>query len=249
MYAQIYRSAHIEKDGFSDDDVPGGPWEDGQPPWEIQADQLTLRFRAGGEASNFFQRLFKIAFSIDRGDQIIKLPGQYRLMPNTAIRADLQLGLTLTSAAREDADIGQTLCDGQPRPQGDGNPRVVVEYRKCSAYKHQTGWQDLVHPKTGCLSSSTVGIQGPLNPGAVVRHNAFSAPTKIDEPVERLLPLYFALVGCIALPVNRGVGVLLIPEVDDLRRFSVAVPCLPPAIVCSRSLLARLTPVCTCRCE
>ena len=164
VYAQIYRARIREGWFFGDDDVPGGPWEDGQPPWEIQADQLTLRFRAGGEASNFFQRLFKIAFSIDRGDQIIKLPGQYRLMPNTAILADLQLGLTLTFLQHgKTRTLAKDFATADHDPEGDGNPRVVVEYRKCSAYKHQTGWQDLVHPKTGCLSSSTVGIQGPLN--------------------------------------------------------------------------------------
>src|SRR5262249_28590919 len=82
--------------------------------------------------------------------------------------------------------------------------------------------------KTGTLVASSVDVSGPLNPGAVVRHVAFTADTGIAEPVERALPLYFALVGCLALPVNRGVGVLVVPDVEDLTAFLRDRPLLTP---------------------
>jgi CRISPR-associated protein Cas8a1/Csx13 len=43
-----------------------------------------------------------------------------------------------------------------------------------------------------------------------------------------MLPLYFALVGCLALPVNRGVAALLIPDVTDLTEFVWDRPAMTP---------------------
>jgi CRISPR-associated protein Cas8a1/Csx13 len=43
-----------------------------------------------------------------------------------------------------------------------------------------------------------------------------------------MLPLYFAMVGCLALPVNRGVAVLLVPEVDNLLSFAIERPLMTP---------------------
>jgi CRISPR-associated protein Cas8a1/Csx13 len=220
-----YIERAYQQGALSDDEVPGGPWTVDRPPWDVEPDRITLKFGQPASARAFLKNLFAIGFGLEPHDKLIRLPGQYDLAPNSAVRSDLQLGLTLTFLQH-----GKTrLLAKEPTtathdPDGNGVPGVIVEYRQCSGYKHQKGWEDCVNAKTGCLSGTTVGIEGPLNPGAVVRHNAFSAPTKIDEPVERLLPLYFALVGCVALPVNRGVGVLLIPEVDDLESFAFARP-------------------------
>ena len=67
----------------------------------------------------------------------------------------------------------------------------------------------LTDEKTGFLTHNPVQVEGPLNPGAMVRHNAFNADTKIEETPDRVLSLYFALVGCLALPINRGAAVLV----------------------------------------
>ncbi|MDZ4780595.1 MAG: type I-MYXAN CRISPR-associated Cas8a1/Cmx1 [Planctomycetia bacterium] len=230
---------HIERaylqGALADDDVPGGPWDDGAAPWEIEAEQLTLRFCQPDAAGEYLRRLFALSFGVHGG--LIWLPGQYELPPNLAVRADLQLGLTLTFLQHgKTRTLAKELIMAAHEPERDGVPGVVVEYRTCFGYKHQNGWMDCVDKKTGCLSATTVGIEGPLNPGAVVRHNAFSSPTKIDERVERLVPLYFALIGCITIPVNRGVGVLLIPEVEDLATFSAARPLMTPTS--SRQCLA-----------
>jgi len=213
---------------LSDDEVPGGPWEEDAPPWRVQVDRITLNFGGPEGASEFLRRLFAIGFSLDDG--LICLPGQYgKKPPNLAIRADLQLGLTLTFLQHGKTRIlAKDLSKVMHDPEGRGVPGVFVEYRKCAEYKHQHGWKDCVHPKTKCLSRTSTGIEGPLNPGAVVRHNAFSGPTKIDEPVERLLPLYFAIVGSVTMPINRGVGVLLVPDVEDLIDFTIIRPFMVP---------------------
>ena len=222
-----YIERAYQQGALSDSDVPGGPWSEGIPPWQIEADQISLRFARPEAADNFLKRLFALAFEIRDG--LIELPGQYHLQPNLAIRADLQLGLTLTFLQHgKTRKLTKESIPASYDPDGNGIPAVIVGYRKCSWYKHQDGWTDCVNTKSGCLSQSSVGIEGPLNPGAVVRHNAFSGPTKIDEPVVRLIPLYFALVGCLTLPVNRGVGVLLVPNVEDLRAFALARPFMTP---------------------
>jgi len=70
-----------------------------------------------------------------------------------------------------------------------------------------------------------------MNPGAVVRHQAFTSSTRIEEDAAHVLALYFALVGCLALPVNRGCGVLLVPEVRDLEQFVFVRPLMTPTTV------------------
>jgi CRISPR-associated protein Cas8a1/Csx13 len=61
-----------------------------------------------------------------------------------------------------------------------------------------------------------------------VRHVAFTGDTGAEDPPERMLPLYFALVGCLALPVNRGVAALLVPDVTDLMEFVYDRPAMTP---------------------
>src|SRR5436309_10990105 len=75
--------------------------------------------------------------------------------------------------------------------------------------------------KNDCTLQITLRVNGPISPGTVVRHVAFTGDTAAEDPPERMLPLYFALVGCLALPVNRGVAALLVPEVDNLVGFVV----------------------------
>ncbi len=216
---------------LSEKQLPGGPWTGSSPPWRIEADRVTLEFGQSTSAAEYLRRLWKIAFALTE-EGLIWLPGQWRKKPNSAILADLQQGLTLTFLQHgKTRTLGSEPVHCEHDPDQRGTPSVVVEYRKCSWYKHQDGWEDLVNPRTGALASGEVAIEGPLNPGAVVRHNAFAGPTKISEPIEGLLPLYFALVGCLALPVNRGVGVLLIPEVEDLTAFIAARRAMSPQTV------------------
>ena len=51
---------------------------------------------------------------------------------------------------------------------------------------------------------------------------AFGAASGLTDPVDRVLPLHFAPVGCVALADQpRASGVLLIPVVEDLMANSL----------------------------
>jgi CRISPR-associated protein Cas8a1/Csx13 len=113
------------------------------------------------------------------------------------------------------------------QPEDDNGKTIELTYKQCSGYKHQEGWKDLVDNK-GRLNTKTIEVVGPLSPGSVVRHNAFAGQTKIEEDVARVLPLFFALVGCLTLSINRGTGVLVAPDVQDLIRFAKTRPWMTP---------------------
>lgn len=203
------------------------PFEDSRPPWDIDEQTVTLRFGRPENAGEYLEKLFAFAFAI-RDDGLIYLPGQHFTEPSAAVLADLQAGFTLTflqhGRVRALAkDVTSTSYD----PEGDSTSGVVVEYKKCSGFKHQKGWESLVDRK-GMLVTSPITVDGPISPGSVVRHVAYTGNTGIEDPPERMLPLYFALVGCLALPVNRGVAALLVPDVTNLTEFVYDRPSMTP---------------------
>jgi CRISPR-associated protein Cas8a1/Csx13 len=210
-----------------EEELPGWPWDGGRPPWHVEPRRISLEFGTPEGAREFLKRLFRIGFGIKDG--LIYLPGVYPHEPSLAVRAELQAGMVLTflqhGKARRLAKEATVL---QHDPAGDGSSLVTVEYKRCSWFKHQDGWQQLVDGE-GCLAERAVEVIGPLNPGAVVRHVAFTTETRIEEPPALVLPLYFALVGCLSLPVNRGVGVLVAPDVEDLVQFARDRPLMTPA--------------------
>ena len=205
------------------------PYVDDQPPWEIDEQSITLRFGKPEKAATYLQRLYEFAFAI-RKDGLIDLPGQHNGDAIVPVLADLQSGMTLTflqhgKVRKLAKDASAVSYD----PEGSGVPGVVVEYRQCTEFKHQDGWKEFVDTN-GHLSNGAIRVDGPISPGTVVRHVAFTGDTAAANPPERMLPLYFALVGCLALPVNRGVAVLLVPEVENLLDFVVERPLMTPTI-------------------
>jgi CRISPR-associated protein Cas8a1/Csx13 len=202
-------------------------FERDKPPWDIDEQTVTLRFGKPENAGEYLRKLFTFAFGI-RKDGLISLAGEYGSEPSAAVLADLQSGLTLTflQHGRVRA-LAKEITTVSYDPEGDGIPGVVVEYKKCSGFKHQKGWETLVD-KSGALVSGPITVDGPISPGSVVRHVAYTGDTGIEDPPERMLPLYFALVGCLALPVNRGVAALLVPDVTDLTEFVDDRPAMTP---------------------
>jgi len=203
------------------------PFVDGVPPWDIEEQSIMLRFGKPEKAAAYLQRLFDLAFAI-RKDGLIELPGQHHSDPTTPLLADLQAGLTLTFLQHGKVrNLAKESTAVSYNPEGDGVPGIIVEYRKCSSYKHQEGWREFLNSKEQ-FATGSIKIDGPISPGSVVRHVAFTSSTAAADPPERMLPLYFALVGCLALPVNRGVAVLLVPEVEDLLAFAFDRPWMTP---------------------
>jgi CRISPR-associated protein Cas8a1/Csx13 len=215
------------KDGLLPKTKLPAPFVDDVPPWVMDEQTLTLHFGKPENAGNYLKKLFGFAFGI-RKDGLISLPGQYDAEPAAAVLADLQAGFTLTflqhgrvrALAKEPTTVSYD-------PENEGVPGVVVQYKQCSGFKHQKGWEEFID-KNGCLSAGPIKVDGPLSPGTVVRHVAFTGDTGAEDPPERMLPLYFALVGCLSLPVNRGVAALLVPDVTDLTEFVYDRPAMTP---------------------
>ncbi len=205
------------------------PFVDGQAPWEIDEYSVTLKFGKPERAGVYLKKLFEFAFAL-RKDGLIYLPGQFDGGDaSTAVIADLQAGLTLTFLQHGKVrQLAKEATIVSYDPEGEGVPGVVVEYRKCSGFKHQSGWEDFVDKK-GQLVNDTLKVDGPISPGSVVRHVAFTGSTAAEDPPERMLPLYFALVGCLSLPVNRGVAALIVPEVENLLDFIYDRPAMTPS--------------------
>lgn len=204
-----------------------GEWNGDQPPWELEADHIKLNFGKPENAGDYLRKLFTFAFGIK--DKLIDLPGTYRDELSRAVRAELQLGLTLTFL-----QFGPHRDLDKPTMQyfdvaGDGKAEIAVDLRACHSYLHQEGLQKLklIGPK-GQLNQKPSELPSAFNPGAVVRHNAFGTETRIDELPPGSIAACFAIVGCLSLAVNRGVGVLLIPEVVDLTQFARARPRMTP---------------------
>jgi CRISPR-associated protein Cas8a1/Csx13 len=217
---------HYEEGIISKDALPA-PYIGGQPPWEIDDQTVTLKFGEPQTASEYLRKLFEFAFRV-RDDGLIILPGQFTNEPSAAILADLQLGLTLTFLQHGKVrQLAKESTIVQYNPEDDGLPGVQVEYRKCSGFKHQEGWKELVD-KNGSLISTSIRVDGPVCPGTVVRHVAFTSDTAGEDPPSRMLPLYFALVGCLPLAVNRGVAALIVPEVVDLLEYQYERPAMSP---------------------
>ncbi|MCZ2342353.1 MAG: type I-MYXAN CRISPR-associated Cas8a1/Cmx1 [Bacteroidales bacterium] len=201
---------------------------DGNYPWEVQPHAITLRFGKPENARDYLKRLFEFAFRIN-AEGLITLPGQYEREPSAAVLADLQAGFLLTflqhgrvrTLAKETIPVSYD-------PEGDGQPGVIVQYRKCSYFTHQNGWEEFVE-RTGEMTRKPLPFKGPICPGAVVRHEKFAADTIVKYPPDMVLPLYFALVGSLPLPVNRGVAALLVPEVENLQDFAYDRPSMTPS--------------------
>src|SRR5439155_24885350 len=91
-----YIERAAERGQMSEVQLPGCPWEDGSPPWEYDAQSVTLKFGdEGSAAGQYFGRLFEIAYSIR--DDMVFLPGQYGdLPPALPFRSALQDGILCT---------------------------------------------------------------------------------------------------------------------------------------------------------
>lgn len=219
----------IQRGSVRGEQFLGGRTDGGELPWEVSSDSIILRFGAPENAAEFLKCLFSLVFTTDR-DGLICLNGQHAIgtEPQPAALAEVQNGLTLTflqhgktRTLAKDPTTKSWYLDDSP------TKGLVISYKACTWFKHQDGWKELTDKK-GRIVAGSVDVIGPLSPGSVVRHVAYTSSTKIEEPVERVLPLYFAILGCLVLGINRGSGVLLIPEVTDLKHFAKYRPQMNP---------------------
>lgn len=205
--------------------LPGAPWKDNVPPWEVASDRILLKFGKPENAGEYLKRLFEFAFQIKSNENAIDLPSTYDRKQTSEVRAQLQQGLMLTflqhgqsrKGAKTDEHRNFTIDDKQ----------IQYSIRPLTSFKHQSGYLDLINKKNGALLTKTFDIPGTLFPGAAIRHNKFGV-TKHEGTASELLAAYFALIGTMALPINRGSAVLLVPEVADLVSFGLNRQAITP---------------------
>jgi len=192
--------------------------------WSVDDRQVVLKWERPEDAKDFLRRLYELAFQIDDG--LINLPGSYDgATPNPQVLAELQQGMSLTilqfGPNRKSSGIVVKSFDV------DGQT-FTTQHQHLTGYTHQSEWEKLVTSK-GVLKAFAP-ISGTIAPGFVQRHVAFPATT-IEHPPSLAIALHFALVGTLSLSVDRKTGVLIIPDVDDLKVFVKRRKRLTPAAV------------------
>jgi CRISPR-associated protein Cas8a1/Csx13 len=187
-----------------------------RPPGSLDYDDRRVRLAWGRPegAAEFFRALYELAFGLEGG--LIHLPGGYEAIgPRVEVKAALQQGMSLTIL-----QFGPNRkASGPPIPRRyEVDDQVLeVEHQNLVDYTHRNAWKDLVTPR-GVLRPR-VAVSGTIAPGFVQRHVAFPA-TVIEQPPSHAVALHFALVGTIALAVDRRTGVLIVPDVEDLVGFA-----------------------------
>lgn len=242
-----------QQGALSDDDVPGGPWDKAAAPWEIEADQITLRFGEPELAGDYLRKLFAIGFQIKEG--LIYLPGQYTDLPPTLVaRASLQEGIQLTYL-QHGPTCGSREAERETTIEVD-DKSYHFSHDVFTSYKHQgwfwldrdersketdaatgkrvkTGRRIKLHQtppfvdNDGHLAGGQHAIDIKILPGAMTRHDRFKQ-SAIFESSGGLICLHFALIGTLALPVNGITAVLIIPDVADLLEFASSRPVMTP---------------------
>ncbi|UZQ55105.1 type I-MYXAN CRISPR-associated Cas8a1/Cmx1 [Trichothermofontia sichuanensis B231] len=107
----------------------------------------------------------------------------------------------------------------------ENKPPILVTYKALSSYVHQDFAKNLCDAN-GRLLEKPISVAGWLNPGAVVRHTAFSASTGFEELAEDALVLLFAPVACYyyllrsTLRDKRSQYALIVPEINNLETYA-----------------------------
>jgi CRISPR-associated protein Cas8a1/Csx13 len=108
---------------------------------------------------------------------------------------------------------------------GEEEKEIQVSYEALESYAHQTFASKLCD-KNEQLLKKPISVAGWLNPGAVVRHVAFSSDTSFEELPENAFVLLFAPVACYYYILRSGLRdkraqyALVIPEITDLEKYA-----------------------------
>lgn len=107
----------------------------------------------------------------------------------------------------------------------EDTPEILIKYKYLKSYVHQEFVNKLCDSQ-GKLLKKPIKIAGWLNPGAVVRHVAFSSQTSFEETPEQALMLLFAPIACCyfllksKLQEKKAQFALVIPEITNLEKYT-----------------------------
>lgn len=191
---------------------------------EVRATELILRTGKSGWEP-FFKELFNRCFRLRKPPGLIE-PLSWidpRHPCDDITLAQLQTGLERTILQhwrfREKAGTAQTLSI---EIDDDPVPFPVQPHRW---YIHQDAWRDVF----SAFRRGTVKVASWAMPGAIVRHQAFSARSGFAYSPAELLAACFIICGCACYPLTDGRGgVMVVLDPFDLVRFAQTRPKLTP---------------------
>ena len=188
--------------------------------WQLSNRQVNLNWE--GNDRDILTWLLQESFQLNDG--IIALRG----LDSQSMHIDAQvivhqgiLGTLLqhNSTHKSDGVVTESLSLGE-----DG-PEIPVKYKKLKSYAYQEFAGSLCDKK-GQLLTKSINVAGWLNPGAAVRHIAFSSDTSFQELPENAFILLFAPVACYyyilrsKLRDKRAQYALVIPEITNLEKYA-----------------------------
>lgn len=188
--------------------------------WQRSPRQVKLS--CDGNDQDVLEWLLKESFQLNNG--IIALRG----LDSQSMREDAQiivhqgiLGTLLqhTSTHKSDGVVTKSLS------LGENEPEIQVKYKSLQNYVYQEFAGNLCD-RNGKLSTKPISVAGWLNPGAAVKHVAFSSDTSFEELSENAFVLLFAPVACYyyilksKLRDKRAQYALVIPEITDLEKYA-----------------------------
>lgn len=204
----------MEREGSQAEKRPGGL------NWQLSPRRVTLNWE--GNDLEVVNWLLKESFEIHDG--LISLRGlDAKTMP-LASQVIVHKGI-LGTFLQHNSTHKSTGTVSKSFQLDEDKPEIVVSYKSLKSYVYQEFASNLCD-KQGRLLDKPMSVAGWLNPGAVVRHVAFSADTSFEEPAELALLLLFAPVACYyyilrsKLRDKRAEYALVIPEVTDLEVYA-----------------------------
>ncbi|MEG4799971.1 type I-MYXAN CRISPR-associated Cas8a1/Cmx1 [Microcoleus sp. ARI1-B5] len=108
----------------------------------------------------------------------------------------------------------------------EGKLPIVVSYKSLTEYSHQKFAKSLCDNRTGLLLEKPVAVAGWLNPGATVKHTAFTSKTSIEQSALDALVLLYAPVVCCYFKIRsftkgeKASAALIVPEILNLAEFA-----------------------------
>lgn len=188
----------------------------------LDARHLTLDF-CDAPPQEVLRVLFTEAFQIRQPPGLIDLPGSYDVSTprSLVLLAAQQSALKLTFLQHGST----TTKDGvqQTHSEDLGEQTLRFSMQPYTYFVHQDAWEAIVK----ALPDRTVDLAGWAYPGAAQRHILYPGTRIFYTPAQALCGC-FALIGCLSFKAPRSVGVLVIPEPDDLIRFAEVRPRLSP---------------------
>lgn len=192
----------------------------GQLDWQLTPRQVTLHWE--GNDLEVLNWLLKESFQLEDGRIILRgldsktMPIQSQLILHKGILGTfLQHNKTHKSAG----NVSKSFQVEEDKPE------FVANYKSLTWYVYQDFAKNLCE-SSGQLLTTPIKVLGWLNPGAVVRHVAFSSDTSFEEPPAAAFLLLFASVACCyniiksKLRDQRAQYALVVPEVTDLEAYA-----------------------------